>query len=129
MKVPRNSHRASVAMSCRRRPCTHKKPPVLNAVSTGITRPQLPGSGEIPSLYALLGSVDTADSTPEIISPQLRWLSPARRRLTPLLDIGAVRVYCENIAPDPAAAPRKYEGQHRTGVFLFEPRRLGVVAQ
>ena len=43
------------------------------------------------------------------------------------MDIRAIKAYCQDIAPDIwQLYSEKYEGQHRIGVFLFEPRRKAL---
>ena len=65
-------------------------------------RVRLPGSGAVRPAYAVLGPVNTASTTPVIVSlSQVAFTCPAKcLRLTPLLDSRAIRAYCKDIAPD-----------------------------
>ena len=102
------------------------KTPGPTAAHARNARVRLPGSGAVRPAYAVLGPVNTASTTPVIVSlsPGEFHLPATCLGLTPLLDIRAIRAYCQDIAPDIwQLNSEKYEGQHRIGVFLFGSRR------
>jgi hypothetical protein len=78
------------------------KTPGPTAAHARNARVRLPGSGAVRPAYAVLGPVNTASTTPVIVSlsPGGFHLPAKCLRLTARLDIRAIWAYYKNIAPD-----------------------------